>query len=271
MWKNGDMRLIKYEGLGNKFLVVIQDSVPKDSSQLAVSVCNPENGFDADGLIFGTPSSSDGIDIHMTLFNADGSSAEISGNGIRCLAQEIFSRSEGESLQILTGSGVRNVTLKNLRNGEAEISVDMGLVREGPELPLLDFLHHESIKIVKAATADIGNPHVVIEVETLDSVDVAAAGPHIESLWQPVGINVHFFKAQNRTEFSMLTWERGAGVTLACGTGASACAFVANRWGLIEETSEATMAGGTAKINLANNKVLLTGKSRRIEEFELNF
>ena len=128
MWKNGDMRLIKYEGLGNKFLVVIQDSVPKDSSQLAVSVCNPENGFDADGLIFGTPSSSDGIDIHMTLFNADGSSAEISGNGIRCLAQEIFSRSEEESLQILTGSGVRNVTLKNLGNGEAEISVDMGLV-----------------------------------------------------------------------------------------------------------------------------------------------
>ena len=115
------MRLIKYEGLGNKFLVVIQDSVPKDSSQLAVSVCSPKNGFDADGLIFGTPSSSDGIDIHMTLFNADGSSAEISGNGIRCLAQEIFSRSEEESLQILTGSGVRNVTLNNLRNGEAEI------------------------------------------------------------------------------------------------------------------------------------------------------
>ena len=69
----------------------------------------------------------------------------------------------------------------------------------------------------------------------------------------------------------MLTWERGAGVTLACGTGASACAFVANRWGLIEEMSEATMAGGTAKINLANDKVLLTGKSRRIEEFELPF
>ena len=265
------MRLIKYEGLGNKFLVAIQESVPKGSTELAVSVCSSENGFDADGLIFGTPSSSDGIDVHMTLFNADGSSAEISGNGIRCLAQEIFSTSKKKSLQILTGSGVRNVTLDNFRNDEAEISVDMGPVREGPELPLLDFLHHESITILQAATADIGNPHVVIEVETLDGVDVAAAGPLIESLWQPVGINVHFLKVQNRAEFSMLTWERGAGVTLACGTGASACAFIANRWGLIGEKSEAKMAGGAAQIELINGKVLLKGKSRRVEEFEITF
>ena len=69
----------------------------------------------------------------------------------------------------------------------------------------------------------------------------------------------------------MLTWERGAGVTLACGTGASACAFIANRWGLIGEKSEAKMAGGAAQIELINGKVLLKGKSRRVEEFEITF
>ena len=111
------MQLVKYEGLGNKFLVAIADTVPEESSELALKFCDPENGFDADGLIFGTPSTSSGIDIHMTLFNADGSPAEISGNGIRCLAQEIFSKTEETSLQILTGSGVRNVNLDNL-NGE---------------------------------------------------------------------------------------------------------------------------------------------------------
>tara|TARA_B100001996_G_C18556899_1_gene553076 strand:+ start:173 stop:982 length:810 start_codon:yes stop_codon:yes gene_type:complete len=264
------MRLIKYEGLGNKFLVAIENDIPTNGSELAVLVCDPKTGFDADGLIFGTPSSSDGIDIHMTLFNADGSPAEISGNGIRCLAQEIFSHyGDKKSLQILTGSGVRTVTLGSTEGDEVEISVDMGSVRDGPELPLLDFLHHESIEIIRAATADIGNPHVVIELETLKGVDVAAAGSHIESLWEPAGINVHFLKARNKTQFSMLTWERGAGVTLACGTGASACAYVANKWGLVDEVVEALMPGGAAQIQLMNEKILLTGKSIRIAEFEV--
>ena len=263
------MQLVKYEGLGNKFLVTIADTVPEESSELALKFCDPENGFDADGLIFGTPPTSSGIDIHMTLFNADGSSAEISGNGIRCLAQEIFSKTEETSLQILTGSGVRNVNLDSLNGEVAKISVDMGTVRDGPDLPLLDFLNHDSIEIIQAATADIGNPHVVIEVKTLEGVDVAGAGAHIESLWQPVGINVHFLKAESRTAFSMLTWERGAGVTAACGTGASACAYVANGWGLIEESSEALMAGGVAQVQLVNGKVLLTGESIRVTEFEV--
>jgi len=266
------MHLIKYEGLGNKFLVAIEDHLPIDGGDLAISMCDAVNGFDADGLIFGTPpGASTDIDIHMTLFNADGSIAEISGNGIRCLAQEIFTRSEEKkSLKILTGSGVRSVNLNTIQGDEAEISVDMGAVRDGPELPLLDFLQHSSIKIVRAATADVGNPHVVVEVENLDEVDVVGAGSHIGSLWKPVGINVHFVKAENSKQLSMLTWERGVGVTLACGSGAAASSYVAHEWGLVGETLNIAMAGGQAQVQLSSGHVLLTGKSIRVAEFEVS-
>ena len=264
------MNLIKYEGLGNTFLVAIEDSVPSSGEDIARSVCNPSDGFDADGLIFGTPPLSADIDIRMTLFNADGTLAEMSGNGIRCLAQEIFSRFEEKTkLQILTDSGVRDVSLKNLHDDMAEISVDMGPVRDGPDLPLLDFLQHPSINIVRVATADIGNPHVIIEVESLEEVDVAEAGSHIEALWKPVGINVHFIKVVNNKKLSMLTWERGAGVTLACGTGAAASSYVAHEWGLVDEDIDVFMAGGQARITLSSGKVILTGSSSRVAEFEV--
>ncbi len=264
------MLLIKYEGLGNTFLVAIEDQIPPDGENLAASVCDAVNGYDADGLIFGTPSDSNDIDIQMTLYNADGGVAEISGNGIRCLAQEIFSRSENlKSLEILTGSGVRSVTLESLENHEAVISVDMGSVRDGPDLPLLDFLHHPSIDIIRAATADIGNPHVIVEVEDLDGVDVASAGSHIEALWKPGGINVHFVKAENSSKLSMLTWERGVGVTLACGSGAAASAYIAHEWGLVGETLDVVMSGGETQIRLAKGKVYLTGKSSQVAEYEV--
>ena len=266
------MHLIKYEGLGNTFLVAIEDSVPTSGGDIARSVCNPSDGFDADGLIFGTTPLSPDIDIQMTLFNADGTLAEMSGNGIRCLAQETFSRCEEKTkLQILTGSGIRNVSLNNLRDDKAEISVDMGPVRDGPDLPLLAFLKHPSINIVRIATADIGNPHVIIEVESLEEVDVAGAGSHIESLWKPVGINVHFVKVENSNQLSMLTWERGAGVTLACGTGAAASSYIAHEWGLVGEDVDVVMAGGQAKIILSSGRVILSGSSSRIAEFEVPF
>ncbi|MBG00868.1 MAG: diaminopimelate epimerase [Acidimicrobiaceae bacterium] len=265
------MHLIKYEGLGNTFLVAIEDAIPTNGGDIARSVCDPSNGFNADGLIFGTPPLAEDIDIQMTLFNADGTLAEMSGNGIRCLAQETFSRFEEKTkLQILTDSGIRNVSLNNLRGEKAEITVEMGPIRGGPDLPHLDFLKHPSISIVRVATADIGNPHVVIEVESLDGVDVAGAGSHIESLWKPVGINVHFVKAENSNQLSMLTWERGAGVTLACGTGAAASSYVAHEWGLVDKDVDVVMAGGQARIVLSSEKVILTGSSSRIAEFEVS-
>ena len=265
------MRLIKYEGLGNKFLVAITDHVPIEGRELAQSLCDAKTGYDVDGLIFGTPVFTDDIDIQMTLFNADGSLAEISGNGIRCLAQEVFSGSNtAGTLRILSGSGVRNVTLNSRDGDQAEIEVDMGTVLDGPELPLLDFLNHPSVSVVRAQTADIGNPHVIIEVVDLERVAVSDAGLHIESLWQPGGINVHFIEVRGPNVISMLHWERGVGVTQACGSGAAASSFVAHKWGLVAENVSVEMPGGKAGVSIRKDKVYLTGLSARLAEFEVS-
>jgi diaminopimelate epimerase len=265
------MRLIKYEGLGNKFLVAITEHVPIEGRELAQSLCDSRNGYDVDGLIFGTPILTDDIDIQMTLFNADGTLAEISGNGIRCLAQEVFIGSNtAGTLRILTGSGVRNATLNSRDGDQVEIEVDMGTVREGPELPLLDFLNHQSVSVVRAQTADIGNPHVVIEVVDLDRVEVAEAGAHIESLWQPGGINVHFIEVRTPNVISMLHWERGVGITQACGSGAAAGSYVAYKWGLVAENVSVEMPGGIASVSIRKDKVYLTGQSVRLAEFEVS-
>lgn len=240
------MQLSKHHGLGNDFLVALTSEVPDRGADLARAWCHRTHGVGADGLIFGTPA--EGADLRMTLFNSDGSRAEISGNGIRCLAQAAFSRDGGTELTIATDGGVRRLELISAAGNEARIGVEMGEVSLDAEPFDLDRLGCRGLAARRAMTGSVGNPHVVIEVEALDRIDPAVDGPAIEASWMPEGINVHFLAPIGPDSIRLVHWERGAGVTEACGSGATVSATAAHHWGLVPAEVHVEMPGGAADV-----------------------
>ena len=223
-----ELTLTKHHGLGNDFLVAFVDDVPDGGADLARRWCHRTRGIGADGLIFATPATSSDTDLTMTLFNADGSEAEISGNGIRCLAQAArLAGHTGDEVAVATAGGVRRLVCRHTEGDTAQIEVAMGPVTTGPPLADADDLARPGFVILEAATGDVGNPHVVLLVDDLAAVDVSIDGPAIESHWKPSGINVHFVVVTGQHELAVKHWERGAGVTEACGSGATVAATIA--------------------------------------------
>ncbi|MDG2112406.1 MAG: diaminopimelate epimerase, partial [Actinomycetota bacterium] len=220
------MRLSKHHGLGNDFLVSLQqraqlDDEPGGLADLARRVCDRRTGIGADGLIVGLMGPDGGV--RMVLHNSDGSRAAMSGNGIRCLAHAV-ARDRGAGaieLTIETDGGRRAVTVDG--DGSAvQASVDMGPVAPGPEVsPGLA----AELDGARFATGDVGNPHLVIEVDDPLAVDVATVGAAHETHFA-AGMNVEFIApTQGETDaLDFRVWERGAGVTQACGTGATVAA-----------------------------------------------
>ena len=209
------MQLSKHHGLGNDFLVALTDEVPDLGADLARAWCHRTHGVGADGLIFGTPT--DTADLQMTLFNSDGSLAEISGNGIRCLAQAAFTSVGGNHVTIATAGGVRRLELIATSGNTAQIGVEMGEVTLHTDPVDLELVRRPSFATERAMTGSVGNPHVVIEVDSFDGIDPAIDGPAIEASWKPEGINVHFLAQTGPETIRLVHWERGAGVTEACG------------------------------------------------------
>ena len=254
------MRLTKHHGLGNDFLVLLHDSpdgpLPVDGDA-ARALCARRTGIGADGLVVGTAwmgaptASGDGreADLAMVLWNADGSRAEMSGNGIRCLAQAV-ARDRGATdldLAILTDAGVRAT---QVRPGESPSSVvacvDMGEARPGPAVPA----EPTASSYGKATTVDLGNPHVVVLVDDPEAVDLEVEGAAIAEQ-VPGGANVEFVAPTAvADQLAMTVWERGAGITEACGTGACAAAHAAHEWGLVGTEVVVSMPGGDATVGV---------------------
>ena len=197
----------------------------------------------------------------MLLVNADGSIAEMSGNGIRCFAQAEALRRNQErgTLTIETDGGLRTVEYAATdaparHQGTIEASVDMGPAAAGPEADRpADAVEGEQ----KRATFDLGNPHLVILVEDPAAIDLAAEGAAQESAFD-AGMNVHFV-APTPGEVDAMTmrvWERGAGITEACGTGATAVARAAHDWGLVAERVTVHMPGGDVQVAVGDPMVL---------------
>ena len=258
-------RLTKHHGLGNDFLVALADEnadlVP--DPQFAVAVCDRRRGVGADGLIYALAPSETAHDACMVLLNADGSEAEISGNGIRCLGQALLrhqGRSEGD-LAIETSGGVRHLrTVRGDAGDEVWIQVDMGRATAGPELAPASI----DYPATRRATRDIGNPHLVLLVDDPSAVDLEIDGPRLEAEY-PEGINVHFVRVLGPDELQLRVWERGAGVTEACGSGATVAAAVAHEWGLVGEHVRVTMPGGEAVVDVGDT-LLLTGPATFVAE-----
>jgi len=267
--------LTKLHGLGNDFLVLFADALadggPKVDDDLARRLCDRRRGVGADGLLVASePDDAEraaGIDVVMRLFNADGSPAEMSGNGIRCLGHAV-ARARGLTegpLAVATAAGRRDLWITpGTHDDEVLVRVSMGSDRPGPAVPdevvtLLGSRRH--------ATADMGNPHLVVEVPSPFEVDVALEGPVLEAHFAD-GINVEFIAA-TADGLDLTVWERGAGITEACGTGACAATVVATRWGLVDGAARVRMPGGTTDVLLDAGQVVLTGPSERIADLEV--
>ncbi len=267
-------RLTKHHGLGNDFLVFLTDdpAVIADEGwrERAQQWCSRNRGVGADGLLLGLWGQAD-ADLEMTLYNADGSVAEMSGNGIRCLAQaeaERRGQTEG-TLSIHTGGGPRSVWFGPDPNGDHRkivAIVDMGPAGPGPapDRALEWPVHDEpaarqalALDPIASGTYDLGNPHLVLRVEDPDRVNVVAAGQLYECTYDH-GMNVHFIApTRGRTdELDMVVWERGVGPTGACGTGAVAVARAAHDWGITGDRVTVHMPGGDVVVEVGDQMIL---------------
>ena len=266
--RDGDavLHLTKHHGLGNDFLVALAADNPELTPDPAVAraLCDRRTGLGADGLLYGLAPSESDDDACMVLLNSDGSEAEISGNGIRCLGQALL-RAEGQgegTLRIETPGGVRTLrTVRGDTDAELWIQVDMGAPHPGPELG------PASVEFAadRRATIDIGNPHLVLLVRDPDRIDLAAVGPALEADYE-AGINVHAVAVEGRDRIRLRVWERGAGITMACGSGAVAATVAAQDWGLVDDRVHVSMPGGEAVVERADATMLLTGPSVFVAE-----
>jgi diaminopimelate epimerase len=274
-WETDRVRLTKHHGLANDFLVVLDETnerAPTVDGALAVRLCDRRTGIGADGLIHGVRPA-DGVadlDVEMHLYNADGGRAEMSGNGIRCLVQAVAAARglAAGTFRVGTDGGLRMLEIAPDPAGNADlvqVSVDMGPARPGPDVPL----PVESELRDRHATVDMGNPHLVIESDDPKAVDLATRGAWLERQFDG-GVNVEFIaKDDGRPDAIVLrVWERGAGITMACGTGACAAARVAHEWGIVGDTVTVAMPGGDARVQLGDHLVLV-GPSAYIATIEV--
>ncbi|MCP5027262.1 MAG: diaminopimelate epimerase [Actinomycetia bacterium] len=250
------MRLTKHHGLGNDFLVVVDpDGVETVDAALARRVCNRHTGIGADGLLHATNISTadDGRwRCRMKLLNGDGSVAEMSGNGIRCFGQAVLRHlgaAEGH-LDVATDGGPRHLDITATDEPDTvRVRVDMASAEPGPD-PARGW-SATGVEPLDQVGVDMGNPHLVVRVADPGAVDLATVGPIIEAEY-PAGVNVEFVRVVQPDIVELTVWERGAGITQACGTGACAAAHATHSWGLVGSEVEVRMPGGALTIELGD-------------------
>ncbi|MFZ5633389.1 MAG: diaminopimelate epimerase [Bacillota bacterium] len=270
------MNFLKVHGLGNDFVLVDAreekdlPADPEELSKLAVRVCDRYFGIGADGLVL--IRDADDADVYMQILNSDGSEAEMCGNVIRCVARYVFEKGQvrGNSLRIKTLAGImvpeiiaRNGRVKSVKVDMGEPVLERSLIpmRGEPGRVVNEPLQWEK-KTFMVTAVSMGNPHCVIFVRDIKKVPLAVWGPGLETHPAfPRKTNVEFIQVLNDEEVNMRVWERGAGPTLACGTGACAAAVACvlnNRTG---RKVKVNLQAGHLLIEWKkeNNRVYLTG------------
>lgn len=258
------MHFTKMHGLGNDYLYVYGE-VPENIADLSIKLSERHFGAGSDGMIYISPS--DVADFKMRIFNADGSEAKMCGNGIRCVGKYVYDKgyTDKKHLKIETLSGIKTLDL-NASNGKVKtVSVGMGKAEVSENLQL--DVDGESIICTPVS---VGNPHAVNFVPDIEKVPLLTLGPKIEHHGAfPGGVNVEFVKAIDEHTLRMRVWERGSGVTMACGTGACATTAAAIKQGYCSFDDEISVVldGGTLKIKIAPDySVTMTGPAEMIYE-----
>ena len=258
------MHFTKMHGLGNDYLYVFGE-VPTNIAELSRRLSDRHFGAGSDGMIYISPSSV--ADFKMRIFNADGSEALMCGNGIRCVGKYVYDKglTKKTSLRIETLSGIKDVGL-TVHDGHVErATVDMGTATTENELEL-----EVGGTIVPGVPVSVGNPHFVIFVDDAEAAPVSTLGPKIERHEAFAGgVNVEFAQVLSRDEVRMRVWERGSGITMACGTGACATAAATVAQGLCPNGRPITvhLDGGDLYIRVSSeNAVTMTGPATTVYE-----
>ena len=246
------LRFVKYQGLGNDFVVIDHEISPRE----AIAVCDRRFGVGADGVLMVLPSRE--ADARMRILNADGSEAEMCGNGIRCVAKELHDsgRITKDVIAIETGNGVLSCAVTPGKDGLIDtVAVEMGRPRK--EREQLNEPLTVGGRTFAMTCVSMGNPHAVTFVESDENLRALAEqfGPLVEKhAWFPKRTNAEFARVKNG-EIELVVWERGCGITLACGTGACGTAAAAAWTGRAPKGREIAvhLLGGTLGITVADD------------------
>ena len=253
------LKFSKMHGIGNDFPIIDESKgevIPEaDKPEACRILCHRNFGVGGDGVLFVEPS--EVADIGYRMFNPDGSEAEMCGNGIRCFGDFVYRKGilKQEKMTVETRAGIKTIEI-TLDNDEPVLfKVDMGLSTfKTPEIPMTSDKDGE-LEVLDTTfnltAISVGNPHAIIFVDDVDEVDINKYGPAIEAHEVfPEKINVHFVEVISKNEGRMITWERGAGITLACGTGATSTAISGYKLGLFDENVLLHLPGGDLKFQV---------------------
>jgi len=281
----------KYHGLGNDFILIDNrhSSEPVITPEQAVDLCDRHFGIGADGVIFALPGQND-TEYTMRIFNSDGSEPEMCGNGIRCLAKFIADLEASEihashppqasggsesktEYRIHTGAGVIITELRS----DGQVKVDMGVPRllaaeipttlAAPDAKVIDVPLEVAGKSWSVTCVSMGNPHCITFVEDVSAVALETVGPQFEhNPAFPQRTNTEFIQVIRSDYVKMRVWERGAGVTLACGTGACAAVVAGVLVGKCDRATAVELPGGVLEIEWAevSGRIYMTGPAQRV-------
>ena len=274
---DGTLRFTKMHGIGNDYIFVstFDQAPPADPARLATVLSDRHCGIGGDGLIFIMPS--ERADARMRMFNADGSEGEMCGNGVRCVAKYLFDHglTRKQLVTIETGRGVLTLELEVSGNRVDKVCVDMGPpILEADRIPTL--LPGNPPVAVPVEVADrllaitavsMGNPHAVVYLPDVDNFPLESVGPILERHSAfPRRVNVHIVQILDRNEVRMRTWERGSGITMACGTGACAVCVAGVLTGQTARTILAHLPGGDLELTWSDDQssVFMTGPATEV-------
>ena len=252
------------QGLGNDYLYIYGE-VPENVKDLAVKYSDRHFGVGSDGLIFISPSKV--ADFKMRIFNADGAEAKMCGNGIRCVGKYVYEKgyTDDTVLTVETLSGIKTLKLSVVFGKVKSVSVDMGKTVVKSEITLT-----AGDKEFTAIPVSVGNPHIVVFVSDVENFPIEKYGKILEKHEHfPDGVNVEFAEVKDGF-IRMRVWERGSGITLACGTGACATVSAAVKKGLVNagEFITVKLDGGDLKVKYTDDGVTMTGGAEFIADGE---
>lgn len=260
------IRFTKMHGAGNDYIYVNTMAYPIDNpEELSIAWSKPHTGIGSDGLVL--IGSSNIADFSMHIYNADGSEAMMCGNASRCIGKYVYEAglTQKSRITLETLSGIKELRLRIEREEVAEVTVDMGM----PAIGEIALEVEAGGAIYTGTVISMGNPHLVIFVDEIDKVDLASIGPSLEChpLF-PGRTNVEFVQVLKPDEVRMRVWERGSGITQACGTGACATAVAGVVSGKTKRKTKVVMDGGplTIEWDERSGKVLMTGGAVNVFE-----
>ncbi|MCD7901845.1 MAG: diaminopimelate epimerase [Bacteroides sp.] len=262
------IRFAKMHGAGNDYIYIdtTRFSIP-NPEKAAIEWSAYHTGIGSDGLVL--IGKSEIGDFSMRIFNADGSEATMCGNASRCIGKYLYEYglTQKKEIELETLSGIKTLKLQVIGDKVESVTVDMGIPSD---IKSIDF---EKEYPFKATALSMGNPHLVIFVDDIQEVDLPVIGPQLERhpLF-PGRINVEFAQVLEDGQIRMRVWERGSGITMACGTGACATAVAAAYTGKANRESNIIMDGGTLTIkwNPENDHVMMAGPATKVFDGEID-